>query len=759
MITAKSKSGLVDVGVHIGGSRKDMRRNNFREEDLAQMSEGEQAKYLTKSRIWPTLNWAAMKEAGVEQEVAAVIYAIRSSLKTDAAIGHRFHAQTADAYGRLVIGLRDECAEWKTTSDIETFTQKLIANQHPLSSLIKLASISGSHVQWDNGASSSSIHNPREMFSGFAMQDWFASFGPHNDTELYSPARLVNTIISISRRELRRSEYYNSFPYNERETKGLDFYGYQAYKQEARRASRKKSNLDDSPEQIRKKELKAYQKAVVSLTEEDKKIKSKNLADWRGRWDVDAETFRAAFGFAGVEFGEYVGMDRRRDMVNAAYDALSDLASILNMPRSMISLPVNQKKQVHPALSAAFGARGHGGSRNHYAHYEPVRHVFNLTRDKGLGAIAHEWGHGLDMSLGDGLDYLSSGKKAGPQTGEMGETLCKKMAAVIHAIKYRSDLDAGYARECIDKEAYTKMKGFLSWGDVFLPGYERIRKDAEEIAQDLNDFYALIKEGIMKILPEEAPAPSWKQGSRYTGLSLVSESALRETVKSVLHHYREQKRKKGATFSVLTNRHADSASNWLYNMIPLFEARSDLQNAPSPQDVSEILSVFDIHKVTKFYSNAMLLDGDSKKIYWASTVELFARAFESYIWDKLAEQNKVAPALSLFSNPDRVLPFKGMPSAFPSGKEREDINRHLDSLMDSVRRLYEIKGYDIKDVPKTQEIQTDTELLKIVGHKQAFALEQTIETDKGLLTDTECIQPRREKTVVLQAKDQLNFDF
>ena len=112
-------------------------------------------------------------------------------------------------------------------------------------------------------------------------------------------------------------------------------------------------------------------------------------ADYRGGKDVTPESFMETFGFRGVEFGNWVsqgkGGKERQGMLNEAYDALMDLASIVGVPSKAISL--------NGELAIGFGSRGHGKAS---AHYEPDRIVINLTKPRGAGALAHEWFHALD---------------------------------------------------------------------------------------------------------------------------------------------------------------------------------------------------------------------------------------------------------------------------------------------------------------------------------------------------------------------------
>jgi len=112
-------------------------------------------------------------------------------------------------------------------------------------------------------------------------------------------------------------------------------------------------------------------------------------ADHRKGKDATPEMFMDAFGFRGVEFGNWVSQGKnvreRQGMLNAAYDALYDLADILGIPTKAISL--------NGTLGLGFGSRGSGWAS---AHYEPDALVINLTKTRGAGALAHEWFHALD---------------------------------------------------------------------------------------------------------------------------------------------------------------------------------------------------------------------------------------------------------------------------------------------------------------------------------------------------------------------------
>lgn len=109
--------------------------------------------------------------------------------------------------------------------------------------------------------------------------------------------------------------------------------------------------------------------------------------DWRNGKDATAELLMAEFGLRAIQYGNSISQVQRQHWLNAAFDALADLADILGMKRRWIGLG---------GLALAFGARGKGKA---LAHYEPDLRTVNITRNKGAGSMAHEWAHGLDHRL------------------------------------------------------------------------------------------------------------------------------------------------------------------------------------------------------------------------------------------------------------------------------------------------------------------------------------------------------------------------
>lgn len=142
----------------------------------------------------------------------------------------------------------------------------------------------------------------------------------------------------------------------------------------------------------------------TSREEQRKLTNEPRIGIERRKGNVTPEQFSDAFGFRGVQFGNYVEGARRQTELNDAYDSLVDMAELLNVPPKSLSL--------NGELGLAFGARGKGGAK---AHYEPRQVVINLTKGNGAGSLAHEWFHALDNYFGT---YDVHGESSGKRSSE-----------------------------------------------------------------------------------------------------------------------------------------------------------------------------------------------------------------------------------------------------------------------------------------------------------------------------------------------------
>lgn len=113
---------------------------------------------------------------------------------------------------------------------------------------------------------------------------------------------------------------------------------------------------------------------------------------------IDAATVNAGLayvggvlGMRGLQWGNSVSDEERQHHLQKSAESFADLTDVLGLPPQMASYGGK--------LALAIGARGKGTA---LAHYETSSKVINLTRKKGVGSLAHEWGHFLDDVLAGG---------------------------------------------------------------------------------------------------------------------------------------------------------------------------------------------------------------------------------------------------------------------------------------------------------------------------------------------------------------------
>ncbi|MBY5921536.1 CLCA_X family protein [Ferrimonas balearica] len=101
---------------------------------------------------------------------------------------------------------------------------------------------------------------------------------------------------------------------------------------------------------------------------------------------------RDQFGFGGLVVGRWVTREESALAGNLVFDALADLAFLLNVPPATLGL--------RQSLNLAFGTGGQPGVQ---AHYAPGTRTLALAKNAGAGALAHEWWHAFDHYIRDHL--------------------------------------------------------------------------------------------------------------------------------------------------------------------------------------------------------------------------------------------------------------------------------------------------------------------------------------------------------------------
>lgn len=174
--------------------------------------------------------------------------------------------------------------------------------------------------------------------------------------------------------------------------------------------------------------------------------------DFRKGKNISGTHLIDAFGIRAGEFGNWTNVSDRTWSLNMAFDAFMDLANALQISRLDIGLPGLQ----HGALAIAFGARGIG---NAVAHYEPFREVINITKMRGAGSLAHEWGHALDDYIGKciGLNGLASNSFTASNMHKMPESFVRLNKAFF------ADECTSYYENAKKINSFTSKEGHGYW--------------------------------------------------------------------------------------------------------------------------------------------------------------------------------------------------------------------------------------------------------------------------------------------------------
>lgn len=419
------------------------------------------------------------------------------------------------------------------------------------------------------------------------------------------------------------------------------------------------------------------------------------VGEARREGNVQGQQFMDTFGFRGVEFGKWNNQDERQEVMNHAFDALVDLSELLNLPPKAMSLDGQ--------IGLAFGARGHGlsGAR---AHYERDYAVINLTKLKGAGSLAHEWMHALDHYLGrqDGKgaeqitnsrgdkvmkasgidDYLSNASRLrGNVRPELREAFQELMDTMrTRAEQYvedtaRAESFLGKARDQVQKQLgdlRSHIEKERAWGS---------RKRAAT-QQELATFDAAADRLLNGETFSTDAKPTKGGGVRFTNDEL---DALDGVLKSVTNRTGFNSERTGSL-------------DRLRDAMGTYQRRVELwQSADAGEAKTKNVP-------TSFLTEARKLDDGRVGNYWTTPHELLARAFSSYVEDRLQDVGRASAFMSFGSDPRFAVPVgTEFARPFPGGAERQAMNAAFDRFFAEVKheetpaggvRLFSRRGWE-----------------------------------------------------------------
>lgn len=437
--------------------------------------------------------------------------------------------------------------------------------------------------------------------------------------------------------------------------------------------------------------------------------------------DISAQGLMDAFGFRGVNFGRegWIKQAERQAYLNQAYDGLLDLAEVLGVPPKAMSL--------NGELGIAFGAQGKG---KFAAHFVPGVNEINLTKTRGAGTLAHEWGHALDHYFG---------KQAG---------LAKDAEPFLSEHAYKGDKTD---RMTFEGGRYVNQKGVPTFGSEIRPeivqafrtiyqammkraesvGESKTRRDhAKEQATKRLDRWIKSARRVLEgsaadnkadLLAEfDQHAEKLMQGDTGDGFEQAGKQVFSARVAAVRNLIKDAT---GRTWSLDETNGLESSARYVRNLL----AKSESDDAHEPQLVG-----------TQYKGDSAAMDrAKGGKAYWSTPTEMFARAFELFVHDRLsqagarntfltdAEQRASKPAQVADTSSAMARASGGTRDLYlyPVGKERETLREAFNGLIGQLKTheteqgvaIYSTSGRSVP-LPVVQRM-TQAAVLQEVGNR------------------------------------------
>lgn len=668
-------SNIQDFGQKIGGARKDeWRLRGLTQNDLQGMTDLERETYVKKDNVWPRPNWEEVIANGTPQAVAYWQNKVRQAIPPKPVGSSEEHQQN---YIKAVSSLRDDIMAVRTMAEVRDFYDDVLIPKYTYDGV----SYSYHYIEFlpeMNGIYTNKFSKALRGTYWLEEKAKKELFGIPKDKKAYTQAKqgmsvhcydgeqvtieprvegeddkgIKVVVATPGCREYFYQYSYESYSKAEEWEKGTYFVvGPNRHPIAINFAT--KEEAEAFVENYATKRQEEADKAPVSEWTKSGKNRKKNFVPpqlkhvqytgpkYRGIRNATGDMYLEDLKFRGGEFGNWLNHEDRQTSLNMGYDALCHLADLLNIRREDVSL--------NGALAIAFGARGKGGANAGAAHYEPLRQVINLTKMSGAGCLAHEWGHALDHAIG----IMCGGTGFASEQGKRAQSLPSFV-----------DLCASFRRKETNVSAEQQAK-------------ERDEKLAPAI-QGLSGCLDSAK-------PSDLPPPAekaWDDAAQYilnNSSSFSGFEYLGYRNQPSTHPYVEVLSQISKTFTnhVVPMKVKEQIVLWSRE-INMIKARY-----PAVEDVTRNVE-------TDFYKGSKVFDEIYSKMgqgYWSSSCEMFARAFDCYIADKLAEQGVRSDFLTSNADSFSAEVDGKIYYAYPRGEERKAFNAAFDQMICDLKDL------------------------------------------------------------------------
>lgn len=347
--------------------------------------------------------------------------------------------------------------------------------------------------------------------------------------------------------------------------------------------------------------------------------------------DVAVNTIVEKFGFKTVTLGNYVKDSEAKEHIRHFLGAMSDLGEILNM--DLVTLNSLNRSGKFAGLSLWFGAGGAGS--NAAAWYRANGTVINLTKKQGDGTICHEYGHYLDNSL----NYIGNSH-------------------------------------------YDVSQDKRIWGSVTMQdGYRRVPNIQNEVVrQSMKDIFGFINNFKL-------PEYFYKEPFKTEHKELFDKVALGGRPKMKVMIQASQ-----SNYGLFDKNAGEEIGDYVKRFLARWSRYKSVPSTKKDRLIwGQIARMFGYQEYEfefEVYTSAYYAhSNDMSSDYWSRDWELFARAFETYIFDKLEKAGRVNNYLVSGGNFDRE------EEVYPAGWEREFLYLLYDQLFQNIKKEYNIPDF------------------------------------------------------------------
>ena len=668
---------IEDFGQKIGGARKDMwKLTGITDNDLAEMNDLERTTYVKKENIWIKPDWEQLIADGTPQAVAYWMCKMRQAVPPKPPMATE---EAQKNYVTVVTKIRDAVMAAEDAYDVNRFYNDVLlpnftngrntgwyfnvlheAEGIVTNKLLRIAQTRYSKLEEE--AKKNLFGVPKDQQAYVAAKQSTEIYRYDNDDVYLDCDRYNSANVCLTVRSTLGRTYYYLRP-------GDEFYNLDDWEQGTyfvmeTKCNRKPLAINFKSREAAEAFVEEYACKAQNLASEKKTDKNQGKVDsnrkkhflppqlahikytgpnYRGIRYANSERFLEDLKFRGGEFGNWLNNDDRQANLNMAYDALRNLAALLKVQPEDVSL--------NGSLAIAFGARGKGGASAGAAHYEPLRQVINLTKMSGAGCLAHEWGHALDHAIG-----IASGDQTfASEINRRNNKLPESFLNLISAMKYKEAVVS-------DEECRKKFEPKIKEAEGCIRGWINGAKP-DKIPEDLSKAWDEILDRIIAKVDTFTGNEYWTgKGKSVSTIPDVEE--LSNICKFVSGHVIPKKNKEQV--ALWAKEIQDYKKSW-----------------------NRMVSTKSVVK-TQYYQDSIAFDDVYSKYghgYWQSDCEMFARAFDCYIADKVKEAGYRSDYLS--SNADSFVHKDGerVIAAFPRGEEREAINQAFDALFVDLKEL------------------------------------------------------------------------